>query len=72
VQVPTTLAAIRRADAQNLILHGYYLACTNLNVAARLVAARRPGPGSPREQGTHVSASADPGFTFGRDAQLTD
>lgn len=31
-QVPTTLAAINKEDAQNLLVHGYYLACTNLHV----------------------------------------
>jgi hypothetical protein len=31
-QVPTTLAAIDKEDAKNLLVHGYYLACTNLHV----------------------------------------
>jgi hypothetical protein len=31
-QVPTTLAAINKEDAKNLLMHGYYLACTNLHV----------------------------------------
>lgn len=30
--VPTTLAAINKDDAKNLLAHGYYLACTNLHV----------------------------------------
>jgi hypothetical protein len=31
-QVSTTLAAINKEDAKNLLVHGYYLACTNLHV----------------------------------------